>query len=75
MGLCQFKDMFGKPGEGAHRYRVFNIAIVDLALTVVMAFAIAKWKKWNPIQVLLVLLVLSVIVHKMFCVKTTLSNF
>ena len=30
MSLCQYKDIFGKPGEGAHSYRVANVAVVDV---------------------------------------------
>ena len=41
MSLCKYKDIFGKPGEGAHQYRIFDIAIVDTVLTVLLAFVIA----------------------------------
>ena len=32
--FCKYKDLFGKPGEGVHSYRIFNIAIVDVILTI-----------------------------------------
>ena len=32
--LCQYKDIFGKVGEGIHSYRFFNIAIADVLLTI-----------------------------------------
>ena len=37
---CQYKDLFGKVGEGVHSYRIFNIAVVDVLLTVLLAFVI-----------------------------------
>ena len=32
--LCKYKDILGKPGQGVHSYRIFNIAIVDVILTI-----------------------------------------
>jgi hypothetical protein len=74
MSLCKFKDIFGKPKEGPHSYRIFNIAIVDTVLTIIIGFFIAKFFKLKLINVLIVLFILSVIVHKMFCVETTLTK-
>lgn len=37
---CVFKDILGKPGQGIHSYRLFNIAIVDTALTVLLTWSI-----------------------------------
>ena len=36
--LCKYKDIFGKPNTGAHKYRFFNIAIVDVAVTIIAGF-------------------------------------
>ena len=38
--LCQYKDLLGKVGEGIHSYRIYNIAIVDVLLTILGAFII-----------------------------------
>ena len=75
MSLCQYKDIFGKPNEGPHSYRIFNIAIVDTVLTIIIGFLISKYFKYNLYIVLLVLFALSIIIHKIFCVKSTLTNF
>ena len=32
--FCDHSDIFGKPGEGLHAYRVFDLAIVDVLLTI-----------------------------------------
>ena len=34
MFFCQYANIFGKPGQGLHQYRLFNIAIVDVLLTI-----------------------------------------
>ena len=35
MPLSDYKDIFGKPGEGGHAYRIFDIAIVDVIFTII----------------------------------------
>ena len=38
--LCQYKDALGEVGKGVHSYRIFNIAIVDVLLTILGAYII-----------------------------------
>ena len=38
--LCSYKNILGEPSNGVHGYRIFNIAIVDVLLTIIMAFII-----------------------------------
>jgi len=33
--FAKYKDIFGKPGTGAHSYRILNIAVVVVFLTVI----------------------------------------
>lgn len=40
LDLCEYKYIFGRPREGAHAYRLFDIAVVDVAATVLLAFVI-----------------------------------
>ena len=35
--FCKYKDIFGKPKTGLHSYRIFNIAVVDFLLTILLA--------------------------------------
>ena len=74
MSLCKFKDIFGKPNEGPHSYRIFNIAIVDAGLTIIIGYFIAKYFKLNLLYTLIGLFILGTIVHKLFCVETTLTK-
>lgn len=75
LDLCRYKDIFGRPGEGAHAYRVFDIAIVDVAATVVVAFLIARifgvafWKS------LVALFLIGIISHRALCVRTTVDKW
>jgi hypothetical protein len=74
MSLCKYKDIFGKSGEGVHSYRIANVAVVDVGVTVLGAFLISKLFKWNFLKTLLVLFILGIVAHKVFCVKTTVNN-
>ena len=73
--LCKYKNIFGKVGEGVHSYRIFNIAIVDVILTFLLAFIIQLLlPKYNYYHILILLFILGIILHRMFCVKTTIDK-
>ena len=73
--LCKYKDIFGKVAEGVHSYRIFNIAIVDVILTFLLAFIIQLLlPKYNYYHILILLFILGIILHRMFCVRTTIDK-
>ena len=71
---CPFKDIFGKPGEGVHSIRFMNIAVVDTLATLGLAWGISKYTQWNIWVIFILLIIVSIPIHKLFCVKTTLSS-
>ena len=74
MNLCKYKNALGKPNEGVHSYRFMGVAIVDTVMTVVAAYFISyKFKKPFGIT-LLSLFILGIILHKLFCVRTTIDK-
>ena len=72
--LCPYTNLFGKPSEGAHKYRLFDIAIVDVVSTIGGAYLISKYTKQDFKQVLVILILLGIILHRLFCVKTTIDK-
>ena len=72
--LCKYRDIGGKPGKGIHSYRFMGIAIVDLGITILGAAIIAWIFKLNFWWVLIVLLILGIFIHRLFCVRTTLDK-
>ena len=72
--LCKYKDIFGKPNEGVHSIRLFDIAIVDLGLTILVALAIAYFGGLTFWKILLLLLLLGILMHRLFCVRTTVDK-
>jgi len=74
--LCQYKDALGKPGQGIHSYRIFNIAIVDVIFTIIGAYVIYLFlPKINYFVILISLFILGIILHKIFCVRTTIDKY
>jgi hypothetical protein len=74
MDLCKYKDIFGAPNTGSHRYRIFNIAIIDVIATIIVAFIINKTFKTNFAKTLFILFLLGIVSHRMFCVRTTVDK-
>jgi uncharacterized membrane protein YcaP (DUF421 family) len=86
-GLCRFKDSLGKPGVGAHAWRiggkkgsVDGVAGTDLLLTAGAAYLLSRatFKSYSPLAsfciVFILLMVITVAVHRLFCVSTALNR-
>jgi hypothetical protein len=83
MSLCKYKNIFGEPNTGAHKKRIFNIAIVDAGVTIIVAviiyFIIIKFKPHlagtkTLLYVILGFFIFGIIIHRMFCVRTTVDK-
>jgi len=72
--LCRYKDIFGRPREGAHAYRLFDIAIVDVTATVLLAFVISRVSSHSFWKSLVVLFIIGIISHRAFCVRTKVDK-
>jgi len=68
--LHKYKDLFGKPNDGLRKYRIFNIAIYDVFVTVVIVYAISYFMNWPFWYLLIFVLVLGIFVHRLFGVRT-----
>ena len=74
--FCKYKHSLGKPNEGLHSYRVFNIAVVDVLLT----FILAKFIQYYIMEetefsiILLACFIVGIIIHRIFCVKTHIDK-
>ncbi len=74
--FCKHKDIFGKPKEGVHSYRIMNIAIVDVLATILLAKAI-QYYIIPEVDIWLILagcFLSGIILHRVFCVKTTIDK-
>jgi hypothetical protein len=74
MDLCQYKNILGEPDKGIHSYRFMGVAIADVILTFIGAFLISYFNKFSFIYTLICLFLLGIILHKIFCVRTTIDK-
>jgi fatty acid desaturase len=74
MNLCKYKNSLGEPGKGIHSYRFMNIAIVDVIMTLIGAFIISYLTKQSFLFIALCLFILGIILHRLFCVRTTIDK-
>jgi hypothetical protein len=72
-GLCKYRDIIGKPGEGLHSMRLFGLSVYDVVIS--LAFAIiGSWITGYSVVILATLIFVSgIIVHRLFCVNTALN--
>lgn len=70
--FCQFKDIFGKPNEGAHSYRIADIAVVDFVLTLIVAIILMYLMK--SVWPLFIIFGAGIVAHRLFCVRTTVDK-
>ena len=74
MDLCKYKNILGVPGQGPHSYRIFNIAIVDVLLTLILAYIISYIYKISFVKTSITLFILGILLHRVFCVRTTIDK-
>jgi fatty acid desaturase len=70
MNLCSYKNAFGKPREGLRKYRIFDIAIFDVIVTMIIVYVLCWFTKLHYWYTLGVVFILGIFVHRAFCVRT-----
>lgn len=73
MNLCQYKNALGKPSEGLHSFKIFNLALVDIVLTLIAAYILHRIFDINIYKTIIFLFLFGIICHRIFCVKTTVD--
>lgn len=74
MRVCDFKNLFGEPGKGLHSIRVFDIAVVDVLATLLVGYLVSFFWNINFLLVCGVLFFLGIVLHRLFCVRTTVDK-
>ena len=76
MTLCNYSKLFGEVGKGIHSYRIFNIAIIDVIMTFIGAYLLQLFIFTNTsyYKIVLSLFLLGIILHRLFCVRTTIDE-
>jgi hypothetical protein len=71
--LCKYKDYLGIPGEKIHTH-FLGIAMMDVLFTIIGAKFISYCFDVNFIVVLIALFLTGIVLHRIFCVRTTVDK-
>ena len=80
MSLCKYKNSLGELNTGIHSFRLFNVAIFDVIFTIIGGIIIHYFLKnvfniyINLFLILLILFILGIVLHRLFCVRTTIDK-
>ena len=74
MSLCKYKNALGIPNKGIHSYRFMDLAIADIGMTILGAMAISYFFKISFLYTCIFLFSLGIILHRLFCVRTTIDK-
>lgn len=73
--LCPYRYIFGKPEEGIHSLRVYNIAINDVIMSLIGAYLLCvSFPKVPKYYFFVGIFVLGIVLHRLFCVRTTIDK-
>lgn len=72
----KLNKIFGEEKKGMHAYRIFDIACIDVIITLIVAFFIQKafCPKTEYYKVLLFYFIFGIIIHRIFDIKTTIDR-
>jgi hypothetical protein len=71
---CKYKYIFGKPSEGVHSIRLFDLAVIDVIMVIIGGLFIAHYFNYNKYKVIGILFLIGIISHRLFCVRTTVDK-
>jgi len=74
MLLCEYSNILGEPKKGFHSIRIFDFSLLDIIATFILAYLIYRYTKVNYIILLIILILLGIFLHWLFCVDTKLSQ-
>ena len=70
MDLCKYSNIFGAPGTGVHSWKFHGTSLVDYFLTIIGAFILTQFTKIPLVITTIIMFILGIIFHYMFCVPT-----
>jgi hypothetical protein len=71
--LCKYKNILGNVDDKSG-FRILGIRAMDIIITIVIGFGISKFYKLDLKKVLIILFLLGIILHRLFCVRTTIDK-
>lgn len=73
--LSKYKNIFGAPGTGVHKYKFKGTSIVDYFLTIFGAFVITYFTNIPLVITTIGLFLIGIVLHYLFGIETQVLNF
>ena len=73
--MSAYKDIFGKPGEGLHKYKIMSTSIVDFILSIMGALLITYFTNIPLVITTIGVLLLGILLHYIFGVNTEVAKY
>jgi hypothetical protein len=73
--LSKYKNIFGAPGTGVHKYKFKGTAIVDYFLTIAGAFIITYFTDIPLVITTIGLFLIGILLHYLLGLETQVINF
>ncbi len=70
MSLCKWKNIFGEPGKGFHKDRIFGLALWDLVGTIIIIIILSHYMD----HAIIIIPLATILIHKLFCVDTAFNK-
>jgi fatty acid desaturase len=74
MDLYKYKNIFGEPKTGVHKYRFMSLAIVDVIMTLIGAGLFSYAFKTPYWLTILIFFLSGIALHRLFSVRTTVDK-
>jgi len=74
MDFCKYKDALGKPGTGIHSLRIGGLAVGDTLVVFLICITISYIFNYPLLTTTIGIFLLGIIVHRFFCVRTTVDK-
>lgn len=68
--FCEYRDIFGKAGEGFHKTRILDTAAGDYFGTILLAIIFSYFTKVPLVLSTILMFILGLWAHYVFCVPT-----
>lgn len=73
--LCPYKNLLGEPNRKFRKIRIFDISVIDVAVVIVVSYVISIYIKYSFLITLVIVFLSGIIIHRIFCVKTTIDKW
>lgn len=70
----EYKDIFGRPREGVHAYRIADVAFVDVIACIILIIILTMAGVGQIVPVTLMVFLTGIVSHRMFGVRTTIDK-